>query len=138
MIYYAVIDTNVLVSALLTGNADAATVQVVDRLFDGDIVPLLSTDILSEYEEVLKRRKFRFPASMVDVLLESLKRNGKMVETVDAGYTLPDMKDLPFYLAALDKRSAGAYLVTGNLKHFPKEPFIVTPRGFLDIIGTKR
>ena len=138
MIYYAVIDTNVLVSALLTGNADAATVQVVDRLFDGDIVPLLSTDILSEYEEVLKRRKFRFPASMVDVLLESLKRNGKMVETVDAGYTLLDMKDLPFYLAALDERSAGAYLVTGNLKHFPKEPFIVTPRGFLDIIGTKR
>ena len=138
MIYYVVIDTKVLVSALLTGNTEAATVQVVDRLFDGDIVPLLSTDILSEYEEVLKRRKFHFSDSMVDVLLESLKRNGEMVQTADAGYTLPDMKDLPFYLAALDKRSDGAYLVTGNLKHFPKEPFIVTPREFLDIISMKR
>ena len=33
-----------------------------------------------------------------------------------------------------ERRSADAYLVTGNIKHFPTEPFIVTPRQMLDII----
>lgn len=44
------------------------------------------------------------------------------------------MHDLPFYEAVLEKRSAGAYLVTGNRKHFPDEQFVVTPREFLDIL----
>lgn len=46
---------------------------------------------------------------------------------------LPDLKDLPFYEVVMEKRDDGAYLVTGNIKHFPKEPYIVTPREFLDI-----
>ena len=43
---YAVIDTNVLVSALLSSHDDAATVQVIGRLFSGEVVPLFSEDIL--------------------------------------------------------------------------------------------
>ena len=34
----------------------------------------------------------------------------------------------------MEKQDKGAYLVTGNLKHFPKEPFIVTARQFIDIM----
>lgn len=40
MICYAVIDTNVLVSALLSGNETAATVQIVGKLINGEIIPV--------------------------------------------------------------------------------------------------
>ena len=62
MICYAVIDTNVLVSALLSSHDNAATVQVVGKLFSGEVIPLLSEEILREYAEVLKRKKFGFSA----------------------------------------------------------------------------
>ena len=45
------------------------------------------------------------------------------------------MKDLPFYEVVMEKRSDNAYLVTGNQKHFPKEPFIVTAREMIDILA---
>lgn len=48
---------------------------------------------------------------------------------------LPDRKDLPFYEVVLGKRDVDVYLVTGNIKHFPKEPFVVTPRELLDILN---
>ena len=57
MEYYAVIDTNVLVSALLSKNEDSATVKVLDAVFDGKIIPLYHQDILIEYDEVLHRKK---------------------------------------------------------------------------------
>jgi hypothetical protein len=40
MIAYAVIDTNVIVSAMLSSHDDAATVRVVEKLFTGEIIPL--------------------------------------------------------------------------------------------------
>ena len=135
MIYYAAIDTNVLVSALLSKHSDSATVLVVDRIFDGAIIALYSNEILDEYREVLKRPKFKFDTHVVDVLIAAVERNGISVEPREMGAILADMKDLPFYEVVMDKRNYGAYLVTGNIKHFPKEPFIVTPKELLDIIS---
>ena len=57
MVYYAVIDTNVFISALLSKRTDAATVRVLDAMFDGKIVPLYHEDILAEYDEVLQFKK---------------------------------------------------------------------------------
>ena len=51
MVYYAVIDTNVFISALLSKRADVATVRVLEAMFDGKIVPLYHGDILAEYEK---------------------------------------------------------------------------------------
>ena len=121
---YAVIDTNVLVSALLSGNEDAATVQVVARMLTGDITPVYSGAIMAEYREVLKRRKFGFSQGVVNELLLSMTRFGLLVEPTPSGVVLPDMKDLPFYEVVLEKRDDDAYLVTGNTRHFPKAPFI--------------
>ncbi len=58
MEYYAVIDTNVLLSALLSKNEDSATVKVMDAVFEGKIIPLYHQDILIEYNDVLHRLKF--------------------------------------------------------------------------------
>lgn len=53
MTCYAVIDTNVLVSALLSSKNDTATVQVIQKLITGEIIPVYSNVIVKEYREVL-------------------------------------------------------------------------------------
>jgi putative PIN family toxin of toxin-antitoxin system len=137
MICYAVIDTNVLVSALLSNNNEAATVQIIGRLIAGEIIPAYSKEIVSEYREVLNRKRFKFDTETVDYLLSAIDRYGILVEPSPTGSVLPDMKDLPFYEVVMEKRDDDAYLVTGNLKHFPKKPFIVTARQMIDILDGK-
>ena len=137
MICYAVIDTNVLVSALISNHIDAATVQLVGRLISGEIVPVYSDEIMREYREVLSRKKFKFDQGMINYILMAVERYGVMVEPSETGVILPDMKDLPFYEVVMEKREDGAYLVTGNLKHFPAQPFIVTAREMLNILDGK-
>lgn len=58
---FAVIDTNVFVSALLTKHRDSATVKVVEAVLDGRITALKSREIVNEYREVLARPQFHFP-----------------------------------------------------------------------------
>ncbi len=135
MICYAVIDTNVLVSALLSGNDSAATVQVVGRLISGEIIPVYGTEIINEYREVLNRKKFKFPKEAVLYLLSAIEKYGILVTPAATGTILSDMKDLPFYEVVMEKHEDGAYLVTGNIKHFPKEPFIITARQMIDILN---
>ena len=55
---YAVIDTNVIVSALLARNPQSATVKVLEAFWQGKIVPLVNDEIIGEYDEVLRRPKF--------------------------------------------------------------------------------
>ena len=57
---YAVIDTNVLVSALITHNSLSATAKVVRLLLNGEFTPLYESGIIEEYQEVLHRAKFKF------------------------------------------------------------------------------
>ena len=138
MSVYAVLDTNVLVSALLSSKADAATVQVLERTLNGDLIPVFSDAILEEYDDVLHRRKFGFDHDAVRVLLGFIESRGLRVAPSSTGTLLPDMKDIPFYEVVMDARADGAFLVTGNLKHFPSEPFIVTARQMLDILEARQ
>ncbi len=130
---YAVIDTNVLVSALLSSNPGAATVQVLEFIFDGIVTPLFSKDMLREYQEVLLRRKFMFDQAMVNTFLQMICEIGLYIEPESSGVVLKDMKDLPFYEVALSCVHTPKYLVTGNLKHFPQEAFILSPREFISL-----
>lgn len=134
MICYVVIDTNVLVSALLSKNESAATVQVMVQLLAGRITPVYSNEVISEYREVLSRKKFKFSPKQINCLLSAIEKFGILVDPSPTGAILPDMKDLPFYEIVIEKRSDNAYLVTGNQKHFPKEPFIITAREMIEIL----
>lgn len=138
MICYAVIDTNVLVSALLSSHDDAATVLVVGKLFSGEVIPLFSDEILNEYNEVLRRTKFHFSEETVNILLRTIERFGERIVPSPTSVLLPDMKDLPFYEVVVEKQKDDAYLVTGNLKHFPIKPFIATAKEFLNILNTTK
>ncbi len=134
MNYLVVIDTNVLISALLSKHSDAATVQVLNAVFDGTIIPVFNDEILAEYDNVLHRPKFKFPDSSIQLLLETIQTYGIFTKQLITNEILPDPKDLVFYEVVMAKQDENAYLVTGNSKRFPKKPFIVTPNELLAII----
>jgi putative PIN family toxin of toxin-antitoxin system len=138
MTYYAVIDTNVLVSALISSHDDAATVLVVEKIFSGEVIPLFNDEIIKEYNDVLRREKFHFSNKTVNILLQAIEKYGEHVVPTPTGELLPDMKDLPFYEVVVEKQEDNAYLITGNMKHFPLKPFIVTPKEFLDILNKSK
>lgn len=137
MKYYAVIDTNVLLSALLSKNTDSATVKVLDAVFDGTIIPLYHQAILYEYNEVFHREKFHLQEELIQTVLESIRQYGIEVFPQPTGAVLIDMDDLIFYEVAMEKRDDDAYLVTGNQKHYPLRNFIVTPAEMMAIIEKK-
>ena len=134
MNYLVVIDTNVLISALLSKHSDAATVQVLNAVFDGTIIPVFNDEIFAEYDNVLHRPKFKFPDANIQLLLDTIKTYGVFAKQLITNEILPDPKDLVFYEVVMAKQDENAYLVTGNSKHFPKKPFIVTPNELLDIM----
>lgn len=134
MKYYAVIDTNVFLSALISKKDDAATVRVLDAMLDGRIVPLYHQEILAEYDEVLHRKKFHLSENVIQSLLGAVIRFGIEVFPQSTGEILIDMDDLIFYEVAMEKRDDDAYLVTGNQKHYPIKDFIVTPAEMMAII----
>ena len=133
MRYYAVIDTNVLVSAMLKWNSVPG--NVLSLTFDGPITPILNQEIVAEYREVLSRPKFHLTKDIIDDVLESLNAVGIYVDADTIDIDLPDPKDRIFYEVVMEERkSEDAYLVTGNIKHYPNEPIIVTPRQMIDIV----
>lgn len=133
MKYYAVIDTNVLVSAMLKW--DSIPGNILELTFSRTIVPLLNEYILNEYKEVLSRPKFHFTQNIINNILTEIEKVGIYVNAEKLDIKLPDPKDLVFYEIVMEERkSEDAYLVTGNTKHFPVEPYIVTPRQMIDII----
>lgn len=133
MKYYAVIDTNVLVSAMLKWNSVPG--NVVELAFSGTIVPLLNEQIVREYREVLRRPKFHLTEKIINSVVDELERLGIYVDADELELALPDPKDRVFYEVVMEERkSEDAYLVTGNIKHFPTKPYVVTPRQMMDII----
>lgn len=129
---YAVIDTNVIVSALLSRLKNTSTVQLMQCLILGDITPIYNDEILAEYYSVLTRPKFNLPESLIDETMEVIKKFGINSSRQEAKEQLPDPKDIVFYEVALANEDS--FLVTGNTKHFPKKPFVVTPAEMLQII----
>ena len=132
MKFLTIIDTNVIVSAFLSRYNDSATVLLLDYLFKGAIIPVYNDEILNEYSTVLTRSKFKIAKEKIDAVLTEIKTKGIHSERVNSGETLPDAKDLVFYEVALSKEDS--FLVTGNLKHFPKKPFVVSPAEMMEII----
>lgn len=134
MKYYAVIDTNVFLSALISKRDDAATVRVLGAVLDGRIIPLYHQEILAEYEEVLHRKKFHLSEDVIQRLLATVIHFGVEVFPQPTGEVLIDMDDLIFYEVAMEKREDDAYLITGNQKHYPIKDFIVTPAEMMEMI----
>ncbi len=133
MKYFAVIDTNVVVSALL--NRDSIPGTVLVEALTGRIIPILHDDFLSEYSEVLRRPKFKFDRQDVEITLAGLIKRGIFTGMAALTDVVPDPDDAVFYQVIMEARKTEeAYLITGNLKHFPVRTFVVTPKEMLEIM----
>lgn len=132
---YVVIDTNVLVSALITRNENSPTVRILRFLSNGNIVPVYSDEIIKEYNDVLRRDKFKLPENIIINLLKDVMDNGlKITELAKVDEVMPDPKDVVFYAVTLSAQDKEAFLVTGNGKHFPKKTFVVTPSELIEML----
>lgn len=132
--YYAVIDTNVIVSALLTKNENSPTLQVMRAVLSGEIIPLFHQYLLEEYEEVLYRSKFHLKGETIERVLSAISYFGLEVSPVSTNEVLMDPDDIIFYEVAMAKRYDNAYLVTGNAKHYPVKEFIISPAEMMKLI----
>ena len=90
---YAVIDTNVMVSAMISHNAASPTVKVVETISHGALVPLYNEEIITEYNDVLSRAKFGFLHLSVARLIRTMMDKGIMMERVFSGGVSPDASD---------------------------------------------
>lgn len=101
-------------------------------MIDGHLIPMYSQEIIDEYTEVLSRKKFRFQPDARNRLISRIMTKGMDSNRVPYDKQMPDEDDRVFYEVALSKDDA--YLVTGNQKHFPVTPIVVTPAEMLEII----
>jgi putative PIN family toxin of toxin-antitoxin system len=129
-----VLDTNVLVSALLSPKGRPA--QILSLARKGTLVVCLNQAILDEYEDVLSRPLFiKFDVTTEErrFMLDTLKDRGLLFDVpIASTFPMPDETDRVFYDVA---KTAGAFLITGNKKHFPKEATIFTPQDFTEMFA---
>ena len=138
MKYYAVIDTNVLVSSLLTSKIESPIAKVIKAVREGAILPMYDEAIIKEYTIVLNRERFGFAKDKIDEMLSLIRKNGINCDRKPVHELFPDPDDIVFYEVAMSRDDS--YLVTGNLKHFPQNGRVVSPAEMLYIIerGEKR
>jgi putative PIN family toxin of toxin-antitoxin system len=127
MMLRVVLDTNVLVSALL--NPQGKPAQLLTLIQEGSLGLCVCEDISSEYSEVLARRKFPFDTALIEGTMTYFRKIGDVVTPVVQGRDFSqDPKDEVFYNLM---KTTGAILVTGNTKHFPEETDVMSPSKFL-------
>ena len=131
-----VLDRNILVSAGIKPGSIPAKI-VMDWALEGQIQVVTSPWIVREYREVVRRAKFRrygFPPQWMEFMIEE---SLQLPDPAPWPHLRPDPKDVPFLALA---HSAGAWLVTGNLKPFPESGragvVVLSPNDYLaDLVG---
>jgi putative PIN family toxin of toxin-antitoxin system len=108
-----VMDTNVLVSALLSPHG--APASVLRLVVNGAARMAFDERTMQEYRNVLKRPDFPFRDAQIDALLGYLEEVGLRVTPTPLNIRLTDPDDLPFVEVALSAQAD--CIVTGNKKH---------------------
>ena len=128
-----VLDTNVLVSGLITPQGTCG--RIVRLALAGPLRLCADRRILDEYEAVLPRPLFGLRPDDVADVLGVIRTAAEMVTPLPLAADLPDEADLPFLEVAA---AAGAVLVTGNTRHFPRKVCrnvpVVRPAEFLELL----
>ena len=133
----AVFDTNVIVSGVLS--PDGAPGRLLEAILNGFCRPVVTDAILEEYEEVLSREKFGFPAFRVHALIDALGTVAVHApfSSLSLKTPLPDPDDRIFVEAVT---AGNVPIVTGNIRHFPRSAVgripIFSPAAFLAQIQT--
>jgi len=130
-----VIDTNVVVAGLLTGDASSPTARVLDGMVDAGFSFLLSTALLAEYREVLLRPRIRsrhgLETNEIDSLLTEVVANAIIREPGPSIEEAPSRQDQ--HLWDLLGAEPGTVLITGDqrlLDNPPRAASVVSPASF--------
>jgi putative PIN family toxin of toxin-antitoxin system len=133
----AVIDTNVVVSGLLTALSESPTARILDGMLAGQFRFLLSVDLLAEYRAVLLRSRIRsrhgLSGLQVDTLLTEIAASGVVLEVGSPATERERRGDR--HLWRLLAQEPSAVLVTGDKRLFSKatkKSRVLTPRDFAD------
>ena len=125
-----VLDTNVVLSAMLSNFGPAAV--VLGLVLSRRLELVIDEQILDEYDEVLSRSRFGIDPRDRAILMERVRRVGQAYapQALPGGRKgLPDPADGMFLELALGARAD--WLVTRNVKHFPQHrcgsTSVVTP-----------
>ncbi|KAB0665812.1 putative toxin-antitoxin system toxin component, PIN family [Oryzomonas japonica] len=133
-----VLDTNVLVAGLLSPFGPCG--EIVRMVSSGELTLALDARILTEYQEVLDRPKFKFDKDKVAALLDQIEYRGLTVASSPLTQSLPDIDDEPFLEVAM--ASQAICIVTGNRIHFPPElcqgVTVLSPSEFLAFYKKQR
>ncbi len=133
---YVVLDTNVIVASMLTRHHDSATRRIINAITDLKITVLYHEDILTEYRRILNQEKFGFPPDVVQDMMSVITTFGIRTDRTPTDEIFNDKDDVVFYEVALSK--TGAFVVTGNKRHFPDKPIVVTPAEMVEILENNR
>ncbi len=129
-----VLDTNVLVSGILSPNGPPAA--ILRALLTERVTLCFDERIVSGYRDVLTRTQFSFDPDLVEELIGFLEAAGSPTLAPPLAITLPDPWDQMFIEVAVS--SNADFLVTGNLKHFPEKARegvrVVSRREFLEAL----
>jgi putative PIN family toxin of toxin-antitoxin system len=126
-----VLDTNILISALLTPQGPPTQVFLM-TILQPDTQLCVSADIYAEYEDVIRRPRLHRTRSEIEAALRAVRENGLWVIPRDKVRACSDPDDDIFLECA--QAASAHYIVTGNTKHFPVtwgSTRIVTARQFL-------
>lgn len=127
----SVLDTNVLVSGLLSPHGPCA--QIIELVIEGVVDACVAERLPDEYDRVLHRRRLAMPTHQVQDILDLLRRSALHVSARPLSANLPDPDDLPFVEVA---SVANAVLITGNKRHYPRRHRgrvkVLNPREALD------
>ncbi len=125
------LDTNVIVSGLLSKSSPPAI--LIDNLLMLKFVLLYSTETIEEYRDVLHRKKFGFDSDDISTFLEFIRIYGEEVVIIPSKYPkFKDEFDRKFYDIYI--QGEADFLITGNIKHLPKNKGIITPKQALSKI----
>jgi putative PIN family toxin of toxin-antitoxin system len=124
-----VLDTNVVVSSLLTPSGLPA--KILNLVLDGSVTIVYDNNILAEYADVCNRDKFNIDKALFGLVMDFIAKEGEFRIAGAPTVQSHDEDEAIFY--PLYKSGGIDYLITGNIKHFPHEKGIVTPRKFLEL-----
>lgn len=117
-----VIDTNVLISSIFSSHG--APARIMDMVSDKEIQLLYNAEILEEYIRVLAYERLKIDTLVQQGVIQKIVELGVMADSVESDISMPDESDRCFYDLA---KTNSATLITYNDKHYPVEPFIVSP-----------
>ena len=125
-----VLDTNIVVSSLMTSKGNCA--DILKLAVKRKILIFYNKEIIDEYKRVLRYPKLSFKPRKIKIHVNLILRKGIAMKAEKSTFKMTDEDDRKFYDLY---KTAEAILITGNLKHFPKEDLIMKPATFMKHFG---